>query len=83
MKAQRKAFAFTTVISVFLATGTASPAEAVGEPAAMTCGGDSFACGNLEVNGTCCRSEQRCCYVPREKGTCYCVATNAKCDRYQ
>jgi hypothetical protein len=51
--------------------------------AAQYCGKGTFACGNLEKNGTCCWSDsQKCCYVSPERGSCYCVAATDKCNRY-
>jgi len=52
--------------------------------ASTMCGQNLFACGDLEENGTCCRTdEQSCCNVPKGVGNCYCVTQGDKCDRYQ
>ncbi len=50
--------------------------------AAPTCGGNSYRCGDLEQNGTCCGEYERCCYVSPSQGSCYCVNQGDKCSRY-
>jgi hypothetical protein len=47
-----------------------------------TCGDGGFRCGDLSVNGTCCADGDHCCPVRPDIGSCYCVSSGSKCDRY-
>lgn len=90
------AFAVSGGVAVVARTPNETAAQASGqqgvsatleliEPAhaAPTCGPGGFACGDLEKNGTCCRTDDsKCCYVPPDRGSCYCVLKGDKCDRY-
>jgi len=46
------------------------------------CGSGSYRCGDLNQNGTCCNDEDRCCYVPPSRGSCYCTSRGDSCSRY-
>ena len=70
-----------SVLAMLVFFGIAFHQTPVGA-SAQYCGKGSYRCGDLAENGTCCRDEDKCCYVSPSRGSCYCVRSGDRCTRY-
>lgn len=81
MKSLVARFSALVLLAVFGFALYLAPSNAMAAP--QYCGKGTFACGDLSQNGTCCWADsQKCCYVSPSRGSCYCVLSTDRCNRY-
>ena len=71
------------VLTMLLVFGVALYLTPTAGAAPQYCGEGTFACGDLSKNGACCWNDsQKCCWVSPDRGSCYCVLSTDRCNRY-
>jgi hypothetical protein len=81
MKSLAARFSVLAMLAVFSLALYFAPNEVMASP--QYCGNGTFACGDLTRNGACCwANSEKCCYVSPDRGSCYCVLSTDRCNRY-